>query len=66
MIRRDGAPRCPKCGGKLTAYTETEVRDGVRRVRYVLRCRACSFRRVLQDVTLRKSPRGVSVSVTRT
>ncbi len=50
----------------MVAYMEAEAVDGVKRVRYVLRCRSCGLRRVLQDVRLRRSPQGVRVSVIRT
>ena len=28
--RNDGAPKCPRCGGKLTHHIEAEVIDGVK------------------------------------
>ncbi len=64
--RSNGSPKCPRCGGRMSAYMEAEAIDGVKRVRYVLRCKACGFRTVLQDVSLKKTPRGVCVSVIRT
>lgn len=63
--RKNGAPKCPRCGGKMMAFMEAENVDGAKRVRYVLRCKSCGYRNVLQDITLRKSPQGVFVSIMR-
>jgi len=60
--RNDGAPKCPRCGGKLTHHIEAEVIDGVKKVRYVLRCRYCGYRKVQQELTLKKTPQGVVIT----
>ncbi|MCD6323667.1 MAG: hypothetical protein J7L55_00965 [Desulfurococcales archaeon] len=63
LWRTDGAPKCPRCGGRLTYYVEAEGYDGVRTVRYVLRCKSCGYRKVLQEVTIRKGSDGIIISV---
>ncbi len=61
--RNNGAPKCPRCGGRLTHYIEAEKINGVRNSRYVIRCKYCGYRNVLQEVMVKKTPQGVIVSI---
>ncbi len=62
LSNADGV-KCPRCGGKVTYYSETELSNGIKLTRYVVRCKTCGFRDVLQEVELRRSDEGVFVSV---
>ncbi len=61
--RSNGSPKCPRCGGRLTYYVETEGGNGIKTIRYVLRCKACGYRQVLQEVMIRKTSEGVIISL---
>ncbi len=61
--RSNGFLKCPKCGGRLTYYVESEGSDGMRITRYVLRCKSCGYRKVLQEVMIKKTPEGVIISI---
>lgn len=54
---------CPICGKSVTYYGEAELSNGYKVARYVIKCRACGYREVLQEVTLRKSENGIVVEV---
>lgn len=55
--------KCPKCGGKVTYYSEAELSNGNKLTRYVVRCKSCGFRDVIQEVELRRSNEGIFISV---
>lgn len=56
---------CPTCGKPVTYYGEIELSNGYKVARYVIKCRACGYREVLQEVTLRKSENGITVEVVK-
>lgn len=60
----DGA-RCPACGKPVTYYGEVELSDGYKVARYVIKCRACGYREVLQEVMLKKKEDGIAVEVVK-
>ncbi|MGC8975225.1 MAG: hypothetical protein ACP5KB_03400 [Thermoprotei archaeon] len=55
--------RCPACGKPVTYYGEVELSNGYKVTRYIIKCRACGYREVLQEVTLKKKEEGVVVEV---
>ncbi|MEO3993516.1 MAG: hypothetical protein QN229_04380 [Desulfurococcaceae archaeon TW002] len=57
--------RCPACGKPVTYYGEVELSNGYKVARYVIKCRACGYREVLQEVILRKKESGVAVAVVK-
>ena len=55
----NGNLRCPRCGGHLEYMMEKESgTNGVRVVRYVVRCKYCGYRSIVQEVEMRKAPQG--------
>lgn len=60
----DGA-RCPACGKPVTYYGEIELSNGYKVTRYVIKCRACGYREVLQEVILKRRESGVAVEVVK-
>lgn len=57
--------RCPTCGKPVTYYGEVELSNGYKVVRYVIKCRACGYREVLQEVKLKKGEDGILVEVAK-
>jgi len=45
---------CPRCKTPLTLMIESEYIGSERRITYKYRCSACSFKVVIERVTLRK------------
>jgi len=43
-------------------FIEAEGFNGRRTVRHLLRCRSCSYREVLQEVRVYRSPQGILVA----
>ncbi len=60
----DGA-RCPACGKRVTYYGEVELSNGYKLARYVIKCKACGYREVLQEVVLKKRDDGITVEVVK-
>lgn len=57
----NGGQRCPKCGGRMLYYSESEGYDSSKVVRYIIRCKSCGFREVLQEVEIKKVQRGLLI-----
>ena len=62
LWRANGVSRCPRCGGVMEYFIEAEGVNGRRTVRHLLRCRSCSYREVLQEVRVYRSPQGILVA----
>ena len=64
MVRGiNGTAKCPKCGGKLTYYVEKEENNSGKIIKYVLKCRSCGYREVLQEIVIKRTSEGVIISV---
>lgn len=57
--------KCPKCGGKLTQYTETESYNGYKISKHILKCKLCNYREVTQEVKIMKSENAVTIQIPR-
>lgn len=55
--------KCPKCGGRVTYYSETELLNGQKLSRYIVKCKSCGYRNVIQEVEITKMSEGVTVTV---
>jgi len=49
----------------VTYYGEVELSNGYKLARYVIKCKACGYRKVLQEVILRKRDDGIAVEVVK-
>jgi len=45
----------------MTYYSEAEGLNGSKVVRYIIKCRSCGYREVLQEVEVRRSRRGLVI-----
>ncbi|MCD6278304.1 MAG: hypothetical protein J7J11_01335 [Desulfurococcales archaeon] len=59
--RLNGTQKCPRCGGRMTYYSEAEGLNGSKVIRYIIKCRSCGYREVLQEVEVRRSRRGLVI-----
>jgi len=55
--------KCPKCGGKLTQYTETESYNGYKISKHILKCKLCNYREVTQEVKILKMENSIVIEV---
>ena len=59
--RLNGTQKCPRCGGRMTYYSESEGYDSSKVVRYIIKCKSCGFREVLQEVEVKRVQRGLMI-----
>ena len=59
--RVNGNWKCPRCGGRMTYYSESEGYNGSKVVRYVIRCKSCGYKEVLQEVEVKRVRSGLMI-----
>ncbi|MEM0038370.1 MAG: hypothetical protein QXS42_01630 [Zestosphaera sp.] len=55
--------KCPRCGSRITYYGEAELANGHKLARYIIKCKSCGYRDVIQEVKITKASEGVTITV---
>jgi len=64
MQRRDNGISCPKCGGRVTTYMESESSgNGVKTVKYLSKCKSCGSVNILEELVVRRTATGLEIVV---
>lgn len=61
LSNADGV-KCPRCGSRVTYYSETELLNGQKLSRYIIKCKSCGYRDVIQEVEIAKTSEGVTIT----